>query len=55
MQVDIRKVVSVGGNSYGVILPRKWVRYYKIEDSKVRVIEKDNKIIIRPLEEDKIE
>lgn len=49
MQVDKRNVVKIGGSSYGVILPRKWVRYHKIENSKVKVIEKGCKVIIKPI------
>jgi bifunctional DNA-binding transcriptional regulator/antitoxin component of YhaV-PrlF toxin-antitoxin module len=43
-----RKIIKVGETSYGIILPKPWLRYYKLTDrNKLKVISNSN-IIIEP-------
>jgi len=46
---EIRKIIKVGETSYAVILPKSWLRYYKLTDrDKVKVIS-NSTVIIEPL------
>ena len=45
-----RKIIRVGNSSFGVIIPREWLRYYKLkEGNKINIIEnKKGELIIKP-------
>jgi len=50
---ETRKIITVGKTSYGVILPKSWLRYYKLTDKdKVKVIS-NSAVIIQPLHKKK--
>jgi len=45
---ELRKIIRAGKTSFAVILPRAWLRYYKLTDKdKVRLIS-NSKITIEP-------
>jgi len=51
MHEDIRTIIKVGKTSFGVILPKAWVRYHKLSNGdKVKVIS-GNTVEIIPLRE----
>jgi len=50
---ETRKIIKVGKTSYAVILPKSWLRYYKLTDKdKVKVIS-NSTVIIEPLHKKK--
>ena len=44
-----RKIIRVGNSSFGVIIPREWLRYYNLKyGDKVKIISNDdNELIIK--------
>lgn len=51
---ETRKIIRVGETSYGVILPKSWLRYYKLTDKdQVKVVSNSNVIIEPPQEKRK--
>ena len=50
---ETRKIIKVGETSYGIILPRSWLRYYKLTNKdQLKVISNSN-ITIEPLQTQK--
>jgi len=46
---ETRKIIKVGETSYAVILPKSWLRYYKLTDrDEVKVIS-NSTVVIEPL------
>ena len=47
---ETRKIIRIGKTSYAIILPRAWLRYYKLTDkNQLKVISNSN-ITIEPLQ-----
>lgn len=45
-----RKIIKIGETSYAIILPRSWLRYYKLTDKDHLRVTSNSNIIIEPLE-----
>ena len=43
-----RKIIKVGETSYAVILPKSWLRYYKLENGDYVKVISDSNIVIEP-------
>ena len=49
---ETRKIIKVGQTSFAVILPKSWLRFYKLTDKdKVKMIS-NSTIIIEPLQKE---
>lgn len=47
-----RKIIKVGETSFGVILPKSWLRYYGLNEKDHVEVISNSKIIIEPLKEE---
>ena len=46
-----RKIMTMGKNSYGITLPKSWIRYFEAKYGKIDTvsIEVNGKLTIRPI------
>lgn len=44
-----RKIIKVGETSFAVILPRAWLRYYRLDDKDTVKVISDGIVTIEPL------
>ena len=51
---DYRKIVRIGQNSYGIILPISWIRYNNLVhgDNVELISDSGNEITVRPTQRD---
>lgn len=45
---ESRKIIKVGETSYAVILPRAWLRYFKLNDQDKVTVVSDGVVTIMP-------
>jgi len=45
---ETRKIIKVGETSFAVILPRAWLRYYKLDDRDTVKVISDGTVTIEP-------
>ena len=48
---EIRKIIRVGETSYAVILPKAWLRFYKLTNKNYVEVVSNGTVTIRPLRE----
>jgi phosphate uptake regulator len=47
---ETRKIIKVGETSYAVILPKSWLRYYKLSDKDHVKVISNSTVVIEPPE-----
>jgi len=45
---ETRKIIKVGETSFAVILPKAWLRYYKLDDKDTVKVISDGTVTIEP-------
>jgi antitoxin component of MazEF toxin-antitoxin module len=50
---ETRKIIKVGETSYAVILPRAWLRYYRLTDKDEVLVVSNGSVVIKPPEKEK--
>ena len=48
------KIIKVGETSYAIILPRSWLRFYKLTDKDEVKVVSDSTIVIEPPPKDSL-
>lgn len=46
---DIRKIIRMGNTSFGVIIPRAWLRFFELDQTDSVEVISNTDIIIRPI------
>ena len=47
---ELRKIIKVGETSFAVILPKSWLRYYRVTDKDQVKVTSNGTVIIQPPE-----
>jgi antitoxin component of MazEF toxin-antitoxin module len=45
---ETRKIIKVGETSFAVIIPRAWLRYYKLDDKDTVEVISNGSVTIKP-------
>jgi len=45
---DTRKIIKIGEHSYGIILPRSWLRYYGLKNKDTVKVISNGSVVIKP-------
>jgi hypothetical protein len=45
---EVRKIIRVG-TSYGITIPRAWLRYYKLDDKNEVLLISNGNITVKPI------
>ena len=50
---ETRKIIKVGETSFGIILPKSWLRFYKLTDKDKLLVISNGTVTIKPPSKDK--
>ena len=47
---NLRKIIRIGNTSFGVILPKDWLRFYNLSYGDSVEVVSDDTVVIKPIE-----